>query len=142
MNKKSLTQTKLEELNLEKVEVEKQLQFWTEKSKKAEEYSEVLFETRRFTMDFWDYRINEARNTVKKDGAKEFWWLESETRDKTQFGIYYDALDLFKTEIKKKLKNKARTLELRLESIKNEIKKLQNRLNRKKPQEITNPAHE
>jgi len=105
MNKKSITQTKLEELNLEKIKVAKELQIWTEKLNKAEKYSEVLYETRRFTVDFWDERIKEARKKVEQESSTEtkYWWLEHETRQRTEFGIYYEALELFDKRIKKEI---------------------------------------
>ncbi|CAG8437520.1 6960_t:CDS:2 [Ambispora leptoticha] len=76
MNKKSITQTKIEELNLERVQVEKA-----------------------------------ARERIKKDGEKEFWWLEHEVREKTEFDIYYQALELFKEMILKKLEDKENNLQ-------------------------------
>jgi len=73
MNKKNETLAKIGALKTEQAEITKQLVIWKTKLQKVEEFSQVFYETRIFTVDFWDQRIKEARERVKKGGEKEFW---------------------------------------------------------------------
>jgi hypothetical protein len=52
MNKKNETLAKIGALKTERTEITKQLAIWKTKLQKAEEFSQILYKTREFAVDF------------------------------------------------------------------------------------------
>lgn len=118
--------TKLAELKKIPTQINQELDFYTEKLKKAREFSKIFYETREFLSDFWKKRIEQARQKVEPEGGNRYWKLESEIENKTQFNIYYyKALDLFNEEVKKWLEQREKNLTKHSNNIEYEIMKLE-----------------
>ena len=127
---KNKTQLRLEELRKEKENISKELTQWEKKEQQAQEFSQVLYKTRRFTYEYFEDNIKKTLAKIKqqslenKDGI-DFCLLEYEIKDKAEFEVYYQGLDLFEEKIKRDIEYETRQIVNKLWNINSEIEKLE-----------------
>jgi len=100
---KNKTLLRLAELKNQKEQVSKELALWKAKKKKAQEFSEVLYETKGF---FDYYSLEYGR-----------------IKDRVEFNLYYQGLELFKEKIVEDIEYRTRKLDTNLWNINAEIEK-------------------
>jgi hypothetical protein len=89
------------------------------REKKADEFSQTLYETRRFTVEHLSDNIEEAREKIKQQALEskngfDYYSLEYRIRNKVEFDIYYQGLELFKSNIVKDIEDRTKEIQYKL----------------------------